>query len=85
MGASAVASVILKLCVFLKRCAHLAIGAEWEPSGVDTKTRTFGAPTIYGSYISLQECSHLAIGSEWEPSGAVTKTYVFYTSGVSKS
>ena len=33
--------MILKSYVFLERGAHLASGAEWEPSGAATKTYMF--------------------------------------------
>ena len=70
--------MILKLCVFLQRGAHLAMGAEWEPSGAGTKTYVFCTPLMSQSYISLKECLQLAIGAEWEPSGADTRTQMYF-------
>ena len=68
--------MILKLYVFLKRCAHLAIGAEWEPSGARTKTNVFCTFGV-SSYISLKKCLHLAIAAEWEfRAPTVSESYI---------
>ena len=68
----AVASVIFKMHVFLREIAHLAAGAEWEPSGAVMKTVIFCVSAIPKFNIFLKECVHLAMGAEQEPSGANT-------------
>ena len=43
--------LVMRGCgVFLDRGAHLALGAEWEPSGATTKT-----------YMFWKECVHLVM------------------------
>ena len=67
--------MISELDVLLQRCLHLAVGAEWEPSGADAKTDVFRALVSSSAYVLLQRCVHLAMGAEWDPSGATTKAH----------
>ena len=64
--------MISKLVVLLQRCVHLAMGAEWEPSGADAKIDVFRALVLSIVYVLLQRCVRLAMGAEWEPSGTLS-------------
>ena len=74
--------------ISLEECSHLAIGAEWEPSGASKKTDVFcrfGVHLDYLNRISAKQCLHLAMGAEWELSGADTKTHIFCAPTISIS
>ena len=65
----AVASVIFKMYVFLGEIVHLAVGAEWEPSGAGTRTcRATSKSVCFGLRLPS-----IYIGAVMEASGSRRK------------